>query len=408
MDQDPEDSLIAPQATGPFLTLESLECEEAAAATTPAAYGTHLLDDVHSPSTPHPFTMSPPPPPGEPPRLLRNKRPHGLFYGGTGSDTGGCTAPAASSASVMAACASTAVACEVGSCSTGAIDATTIGTTSGTGPDTVVTACDMDTSLAIVDTAARACSPVSGRSSPSSPSSSSSSSSDHDSGGGGAVGATRRSSMCSSQTCDSPRDAPMCTSVAVSAQCAGTEMHLSPCGTPRDASQPDEPEMPPGPPPAKMAPPPPVGPPPSLPLDRAELKRGVEEPAPSSSKPGKRLRSLSASSVPSGGPAFGPGPPAPGCSSDGESSSSTSDAEDARPEEQIGGEFSGSRWPGQTDTRDRDDALEESYHQAPPAARWVWDRFLQQEGNLASAVTLEKRMLLALDALHVGTDAQSS
>lgn len=42
--------------------------------------------DVHSPVTPHPGTMSPPPPPGEPPRLLRNKRPIGVLCFGRAAD----------------------------------------------------------------------------------------------------------------------------------------------------------------------------------------------------------------------------------------------------------------------------------------------------------------------------------
>merc|ERR1711964_664936 len=90
------------------------------------------------------------------------------------------------------------------------------------------------------------------------------------------------------------------------------------------------PEMPPGPPPAKMAPPPPFGPPPDLPLDRAELKRAVEDSA--SSREGKRLRSVgSISDVRATDSGVSGGKPCqPGCSTDGYSSSSTSGAEEGQ------------------------------------------------------------------------------
>lgn len=122
--------------------------------------------------------------------------------------------------------------------------------------------------------------------------------------------------------------------------------------------------MPPGPPPAQMAPPPPKGPPPSLPLgERAELKRAASDEDCSmgdGAHIGKRMRSASEDSP------FGPRL----CS---------------LPEA----------------------GAEASYANSAPSARWVWDRFLQQDRSASSSAALERRMLRALDALSVGRDGNA-
>jgi len=157
------------------------------------------------------------------------------------------------------------------------------------------------------------------------------------------------------------------------------------------------PEMPPGPPPARLAPPPPDGPPPDLPLDRVELKRGVEDPA--NSPVGKRLRSTSIPSIydDSGADGRGSGgkPSQPGCSTDGESSTSTSDVEEEGQDTDLSGAKS---WRSAHEAG----GIEASYAQSPPSVRWVWDRILQQDRQPANTNVLEKRMLQALDALHFG------
>merc|ERR1711904_726047 len=90
------------------------------------------------------------------------------------------------------------------------------------------------------------------------------------------------------------QDCPEHDSMTVNAENGHAALPDATLATPPDLGQLDEPEMPPGPPPAKMAPPPPFGPPPDLPLERAELKRAVEDPS-GNSPLGKRLRSIGSS-----------------------------------------------------------------------------------------------------------------
>merc|ERR1712217_398886 len=104
--------------------------------------------------------------------------------------------------------------------------------------------------------------------------------------------------------------------MAIAADCQTAEV---PMDSGDDAVS-EDPSVPLGPPPAKMAPPPPLGPPPDLPLDRAELKRGVED-ALVNSPIGKRLRSVSITQTSTDGSQAVVG------STDGDSSSS-SDMED--------------------------------------------------------------------------------
>lgn len=285
----------------------------------PAAYVAYLDETVQSPKTPHPFSMSPPLPPGEPPRLLKNKRPHGLFHADE-LQQGTCGA--------------------MGACGT-SMSSTLV----------VAASADMDTGCPGGMEDLRARSPTSAGSSPSSPS--------------GSVGS--------------------------GSSTGGSELgrHFLECTN--QAIREEIPEMPPGPPPAKMAPPPPVGPPPDLPLDRADLKRAVEDSA--SSREGKRLRSVNscpgnlASEDGDGGGKVSQ----PGCSTDGESSNSSSCTEEVHNVELDG---------ANNHRMACDTSVETSYSQSPPSARWVWDRFLQKDRQSASTAVLEKRMLQALDSLH--------
>jgi len=163
------------------------------------------------------------------------------------------------------------------------------------------------------------------------------------------------------------------------------------------------PNVPLGPPPAEMAPPPPLGPPPDLPLDRAELKRAVED-STNSPVQSKRMRSVnSLSDVTAASESGGYKRGHAGFSTDGDSSSSTSDQEDAIQEGRdtdLGGPT--------VQHACNEVGLEASYTQSPPSARWVWDRFLQQDRQHASTAVLEKRMLQALDALSFGGDEHGS
>merc|ERR1719296_114750 len=117
-----------------------------------------------------------------------------------------------------------------------------------------------------------------------------------------------------------------------------------------------------------MAPPPPSGPPPSLPIDRAELKRGAARLYTGDSIAGggemdaKRLRSCTMEQLlaSSGGG--------------------------------VGG-LAGAEAAGGGD---------ESYARAPASARWVWDHMLQQDNSAESVAVLEKRALQALGTLSVG------
>jgi len=164
------------------------------------------------------------------------------------------------------------------------------------------------------------------------------------------------------------------------------------------------PGLPVGPPPAEMAPPPPFGPPPSLPLDRAELKRAVEDAAQTPLV--KRLRHLP-------DPAENHLQVEPEASSDGDSSESTSSAGEAVllgtlpgcPNIASSGLLAGICVPSATCGRfdKKHIAGDSSYEESPPSARWVWDRLLQQEGGHEAMAHIERRTLLALHKLDVGT-----
>lgn len=289
---------------------------------------------VHSPSTPHPYTMSPAPPPGEPPSLMRNKRPHGLFdelnplEGKQQTDT----CPFLSSSH------SSAPAIDVG--------------------DLLPTTSCLAQKVGIRPNAESS-----------------------------ASGPTSSSSGSSIQS--SPRQEESCMVGILETSSTSNTFHASVIEISNLLDRQSEtPEMPPGPPPAQMAPPPPVGPPPDLPLDRAELKRTVED---SGSSPlGKRLRSQKEED--------GTGPHLE-CSTDGESTTSSSEAEDT-----LVVEHDRARNDIQSDC---EDGVEASYKQSPASARWVWDRFLQHDRQLASAQMLEKRMLRALESLSMGSAQKS-
>lgn len=300
--------------------------------------GDVITKTVKSPSTPHPYTMSPPPPLGEPPSLLRNKRPHGLFEdlsptrNSPQTDTCPCVGASHASASAI----------DVG----------------GLLPALACPIQSLDTCPHVESSASAPSSSSSGSSMQSSP---------------------REEESVSAGILSTPASA----------------FHSSVLAVPEVMDcQSEAPEMPPGPPPAKMAPPPPAGPPPDLPLDRAELKRTVED---SGSSPlGKRLRSVSS------GQSIAKDGDGVVHHSSGDSTSSSSDVED-NPVVELGKSDSLPR----SMQEEGEDGVESSYKQSPASARWVWDRFLQHDKQLASAQMLEKRMLRAMESLHMGSSQKS-
>lgn len=182
------------------------------------------------------------------------------------------------------------------------------------------------------------------------------------------------------------------------------------------------PPAPGGPPPAMMAPPPPSGPPPSLPMNRLELKRGAETlspPAPPSTPVLKQrrtsgdldqktcldIRCHDGSEV---------------CDADADSESdsdssgsSTSDIEAVETTNLancISAPACDSQILSAAGSAGEGETGESSYERAPPSARWVWDRLLQQDAHRVdaedlsaahSAKVLEGRALRALHALSV-------
>lgn len=267
---------------------------------------------VYSPNTPHPDRMTPPPPPGEPPFLLKNKRPHGLD-GALVCEAGGrslsAAAPAGISDAVSAKVAAKSVPCAV-------------------------------------------------------------------------------------------IPMPLSKSASVVLQPPPPQVPPPPQWAWAEVVPP---AMPPGPPPAKMAPPPPLGPPPSLPLERAELKRTVGEPDETDARHGKRLRAVSQSMA-----------ECPNLRKDEDAASSASSStSDAEVEAHCMGIVSGAcqrrvqmmtAAGGQQADYELEQTLEASYATSPASVRWLWDRLLQQDGGPTSnTAAFENRTLLALGALSCCT-----
>lgn len=350
-----------------------------------------FYDPVRTPKTPHPGSMSPAPPPGEPPSLLRNKRPKGLWDESPPSTDSADVGSARSSVATEGACRdedmqlATAELEDVGLADivTAPIaTAAAAASSDGSFPSSMVSVLEPEPELGVATLQfappARAVASAVGS---------------------GARGSGRRRGTSASSSTGSSED-ELGIVAGGEEDSGGEEDRMDETHAQLELGEDSAPPWPPppppaiprGPPPAQWTPPPPAGPPPSLPLDRAELKRiasaalVLEEGASSDGdgvrgpgRQGKRLRA---------GPAEGPG-------------------------------------------HNVCEGLEESYMRAPASARWVWDRVLRQScdgdggagtggesggsgsggsiggggssANPAAAAMLERRMLQALDSLSVTT-----